>query len=78
MKSLNLLLILLIASGFNGVFLVASNPVDVMTQIVYELSGFPANRVLGSGTTLDSARLRHMMSDYFKINSTQCSRLCYR
>lgn len=39
-----------------------------MTQIVYELSGFPANRVLGSGTTLDSARLRHMMSDYFKIN----------
>mgnify|MGYP005893896275 CR=1 FL=1 len=58
----------IIASGFNGVFLVASNPVDVMTQIVYELSGFPANRVLGSGTTLDSARLRHMMSDYFKIN----------
>lgn len=58
----------IIASGFNGVFLVASNPVDVMTQIVYELSGFPANRVLGSGITLDSARLRHMMSDYFKIN----------
>lgn len=58
----------IIASGFNGVFLVASNPVDVMTQIVYELSGFPANRVLGSGTTLDSARLRHMMSDCFKIN----------
>ena len=58
----------IIASGFNGVFLVASNPVDVMTQIVYELSGFPANRVLGSGTTLDSARLRHMMRDYFKIN----------
>ena len=58
----------IIASGFNGVFLVASNPVDVMTQIVYELSGFPANRVLGSGTTLVSARLRHMMSDYFKIN----------
>lgn len=58
----------IIASGFNGVFLVASNPVDVMTQIVYELSGFPANRVLGSGTTLDSARLSHMMSDYFKIN----------
>lgn len=57
-----------IASGFNGVFLVASNPVDVMTQVVYALSGFPASRVLGSGTTLDSARLRHMMSDYFKVN----------
>lgn len=58
----------IVASGFNGVFLVASNPVDIMAQAVYNLSGFPANRVLGSGTTLDSARLRHMMSDYFKVN----------
>lgn len=58
----------IVESGFNGVFLVASNPVDIMTQLVYHLSGFPANRVLGSGTTLDSARLRHMMSDYFKVN----------
>lgn len=57
-----------VESGFNGVFLVASNPVDVMTQVVYELSGFPANRVLGSGTSLDSARLRHSMSDYFRVN----------
>ena len=58
----------IIASGFNGVFLVASNPVDIMTQVVYTLSGFPANRVVGSGTSLDSARLRHMMSDYFHVN----------
>ena len=58
----------IVTSGFNGVFLVASNPVDIMTQVVYSLSGFPSGRVLGSGTTLDSARLRHMMSDYFKIN----------
>lgn len=58
----------IVSSGFNGVFLVASNPVDIMTQVVYKLSGFPSGRVLGSGTTLDSARLRHMMSDYFKIN----------
>ena len=36
----------IIASGFNGVFLVASNPVDIMTQVVYTLSGFPANRVV--------------------------------
>lgn len=57
-----------VTSGFNGVFLVASNPVDIMTQVVYDLSGFPSGRVLGSGTTLDSARLRHMMSEYFKIN----------
>lgn len=57
-----------VQSGFDGIFLVASNPVDVMTQVVYELSGFPSGRVVGSGTALDSARLRHMMSDYFKIN----------
>lgn len=58
----------IVESGFSGVFLVASNPVDVMTQVVYELSGFPSGRVIGSGTTLDTARLRHSMSDYFKIN----------
>lgn len=57
-----------VSSGFNGVFLVATNPVDIMTQAVYSLSGFPSGRVVGSGTTLDSARLRHMMSDFFKIN----------
>lgn len=57
-----------ISSGFNGVFLVASNPVDIMTQVVYSLSGFPSNRIVGTGTTLDSARLRHLMSDYFKVN----------
>lgn len=58
----------IVSSGFNGVFLVASNPVDIMTHVVYSLSGFPAGRVMGTGTTLDSARLRHMMSDYFKVN----------
>ncbi|MGN0523358.1 MAG: L-lactate dehydrogenase [Eubacterium sp.] len=58
----------IVESGFDGVFLVASNPVDVMTQLVYELSGFPSGRVLGSGTSLDSARLRYSMSDYFKVN----------
>lgn len=58
----------IVASGFNGVFLVATNPVDIMTQVVYSISGFPSGRVIGSGTTLDSARLRHMMSEYFKVN----------
>ena len=55
-------------SGFNGVFLVASNPVDVMTEVVRGLSGFTHERVIGSGTTLDTARLRFMLSDYFKMN----------
>lgn len=57
-----------VESGFKGVFLVASNPVDVMTKVVLDLSGFPPEKVLGTGTTLDTARLRYMMSDYFKLN----------
>lgn len=58
----------IVSSGFNGIFLVASNPVDVMTRITYELSGFPANRVIGSGTTLDTARLRYLVGDYFQAD----------
>ncbi|MCM1114492.1 MAG: L-lactate dehydrogenase [Clostridium sp.] len=58
----------IVSSGFNGVFLVATNPVDIMTQVVYNLSGFPAERVIGSGTSLDSARLKYIISDYFKVN----------
>ena len=48
-------------SGFNGIFLVASNPVDILTRIVQRLSGFNPKRVIGSGTTLDTARLRYML-----------------
>ena len=51
------------ASGFNGIFLVATNPVDIMTRITFELSGFNARRVLGSGTALDTARLRFLLGD---------------
>lgn len=43
--------------GFDGIFLVVSNPVDILTQVVMELSGLPRERVMGSGTVLDSARL---------------------
>lgn len=58
----------IVEKGFNGVFLVASNPVDVMTKVVLDLSGFPPERVIGSGTSLDTARLRYMIGDYFKVN----------
>ncbi|WP_304757520.1 lactate/malate family dehydrogenase, partial [Faecalibaculum rodentium] len=44
-------------AGFNGVFLIVSNPVDIMSYYVWKLSGLPRNQVIGSGTTLDSARL---------------------
>jgi L-lactate dehydrogenase len=45
-------------SGFAGIFLVITNPVDVVAQRVYELSGLPAPQVIGTGTSLDSVRLR--------------------
>lgn len=55
------------ASGFNGIFLVATNPVDIMTRITCALSGFNPRRVLGSGTALDTARLRYLVGEYLKV-----------
>lgn len=57
-----------VQSGFGGIFLVATNPVDIMTRVTYELSGFNSNRVFGSGTTLDSARLRYLLGEYFSVD----------
>ncbi len=51
-----------VSSGFNGIFLVATNPLDVMTYLTLKYSKFPANRVIGTGTTLDTSRLRYMLS----------------
>ena len=48
----------IVKSGFDGIFLVAANPVDILTYAVQKISGFPKNKVVGSGTSLDSARLR--------------------
>ncbi len=59
----------IMASGFNGVIIVASNPVDIMAYVVWKVSGLPKNKVIGSGTVLDTARLRYLMADYFKISS---------
>ena len=56
-------------SGFNGIIIVASNPVDLMAYVVYKVSGLPKNKVIGSGTVLDTARLRYMIADYLKVSS---------
>ena len=56
-------------SGFDGVIVVASNPVDLMAYVVWKVSGLPRNRVIGSGTVLDTARLRYLMADYLKVSS---------
>lgn len=55
-------------SGFNGLFLIATNPVDVMTRIAYELSGFNPKRVLGTGTALDTARLRYLLGETLHVD----------
>lgn len=56
------------ASGFDGIFLVATNPVDIMTRITYSLSGFNPRKVLGSGTALDTARLRYLLGEYLRVD----------
>ena len=48
-------------SGFKGIFLVATNPLDIMTYLTYKYSGLPSNKVIGSGTSLDTARLQNMI-----------------
>ena len=57
------------ASGFDGIFIVASNPVDLMTYVVAEVSGLPKSRVIGSGTVLDTARLRQLIAEYLEVSS---------
>ena len=56
-------------SGFNGIFLVVTNPVDAMSYFTYRLSGMPANKVIGSGTVLDTSRLRYLIGQKLNINS---------
>lgn len=55
-------------NGFNGVFLIATNPVDIMTYLTQKYSGLPRYKVIGSGTTLDTARLRFLVADKVKVS----------
>ncbi|KAL7160347.1 hypothetical protein ABFS83_01G088700 [Erythranthe nasuta] len=52
-----------------SIILVVSNPVDVLTYVAWKLSGFPANRVIGSGTNLDSSRFRFLIADHLDVNA---------
>lgn len=56
--------------GFNGVFLVATNPVDVLSYATWKFSGLPPGRVIGSGTILDTARFRYGLGKYFNVAPT--------
>ncbi|MBQ8597856.1 MAG: L-lactate dehydrogenase [Lachnospiraceae bacterium] len=55
--------------GFDGIILVVANPVDILTYVAQKLSGLPANRVIGSGTVLDTARLKHALGEHLEVDS---------
>ncbi|MEK3991184.1 MULTISPECIES: L-lactate dehydrogenase [Robertmurraya] len=57
------------ANSFDGIFLVATNPVDILTYAVWKFSGLPKERVIGSGTILDTARFRYLLGDYFNVDT---------
>lgn len=56
-------------SGFDGIFLIASNPVDILTYATWKFSGLPKERVIGSGTSLDSARFRQAIADLLDVDT---------
>ena len=55
---------------FQGILLVVANPVDILTHVAQKLSGLPENRVIGSGTVLDTARLKYRLSQHLGVNSS--------
>lgn len=59
----------IVKSGFKGIFLVAANPVDILTYSTWKFSGFPKERVIGSGTSLDSARFRQALAEKLDVDA---------
>lgn len=58
----------IMASGFDGIIIVVSNPLDVLTYLTWHYTGLPAERVIGSGTVLDSARLRFRIAERLSLS----------
>lgn len=59
----------IMASGFSGIFLVAANPVDILTYAVWKFSGFPTEKVIGTGTSLDTARFRYEIAKMVDVDA---------
>ncbi|OOM73548.1 L-lactate dehydrogenase [Clostridium puniceum] len=66
----------IMASCFSGIIVVITNPVDVMAYYVHKLSGLPANKVIGTGTALDSARLKYHLADIMNVDPQSVNALC--
>jgi len=58
----------IMASGFNGIFIVISNPVDILAHYVQKISGLPKNQVIGTGTAIDSARLKSLIAQLVNVD----------
>lgn len=58
----------IVLSGFDGIIIMATNPVDIMAYAAYKLSGLPKNKIIGSGTVLDTLRLRKILSDLLNVS----------
>ncbi len=58
----------IVRRNFEGILLVVSNPVDVLTYAAYLISGYPARRVIGSGTVLDTARLKQLLAEHLSVD----------
>lgn len=70
-KNLNILSSIVkpvVESGFDGIFVVAANPVDILTYATWKFSGFPKEKVIGSGTSLDTSRLRVALAKKFNVD----------
>lgn len=57
------------ATDFEGILMIVSNPVDVLTYAAWRISGYPAHRVIGSGTVLDTARLKYILGRHLDVDS---------
>ena len=57
----------IVAAAPNALYVIVSNPVDIMTYVFTKISGLPENQIVGSGTLLDTARLRCGLSEHFKV-----------
>ena len=62
-------------SGFDGIFIVVSNPVDIMAHYVQKLSGLPKNQVIGTGTAIDSARLKDFIAQLVKVDPRSVNKI---
>jgi L-lactate dehydrogenase len=58
----------IMAAGFDGIFIIISNPVDIIAHYVQKISGLPKNQVIGTGTSLDSARLKNFIAEIVHVD----------